>query len=136
MRCVTCTSELGDAMARGQPCWTCTACQGVWVGHRELEGVFEPHPPPFGAPAMWTETTRTCPECGETMGHVGLAGVPVERCLQHGVWFDRAELELAVSEAATRRDAPMRTLPSSKPPDQNVMGLVVTLCAELLAALL
>jgi Zn-finger nucleic acid-binding protein len=121
-----------DATAQGQPCWICNACEGVWVGHPELEAVFAPHPPPFGAPALWMETTRRCPKCGETMGHVGLAGVPVERCMRHGVWFDRAELQLAVAQATTRRDAPFHKMP---PGDASLVGRVVLLCSELLAAL-
>jgi hypothetical protein len=79
------------------------------MGARELDAIFAPFPPAFGAPRAWIETTRACPECGEVLVHVGLAGVPVERCLAHGVWFDRAELELAVDTAATggSRDAPI-----------------------------
>ena len=47
-----------------------------------------------------------CPTCGARMDGAALHGVVLDRCpKQHGVWFDRAELQQALARVgALRRD--------------------------------
>lgn len=49
---------------------------------------------------------KCCPECNELMNRTELvtgAGVVVDMCLRHGVWFDRGELSHAASHVKDRR---------------------------------
>lgn len=36
---------------------------------------------------------RTCPACGAAMRRVAAYGAVLDSCADHGVWFDRSELE-------------------------------------------
>lgn len=42
---------------------------------------------------------RHCPVCDETMDEPLLFDVPIDRCPGHGMWFDKAELDLVLSRA-------------------------------------
>jgi Zn-finger nucleic acid-binding protein len=44
---------------------------------------------------------RHCPVCDETMDEPLVFDVPVDRCEQHGMWFDKAELELVTERSRT-----------------------------------
>ena len=69
-------------------------------GHGEAELYFTPQLRP--------EHVRSCPSCGGAMAHDDLEGVPVDRCVDHGIWFDEAELQAALHTAGINR-----------PPDDN-----------------
>ena len=46
-------------------------------------------------PSAWTAegaSTIACPECYATMQAIVLHGVHLDRCPQHGVWFDIGEI--------------------------------------------
>lgn len=47
---------------------------------------------PFAEP-----TQRLCPLCSHAMLRVHMERVPVERCKDHGVWFDAGELQQMLS---------------------------------------
>jgi Zn-finger nucleic acid-binding protein len=40
---------------------------------------------------------RPCPQCGERMSIVWLEYLQLEQCPEHGVWFDRGELDRALA---------------------------------------
>ena len=45
------------------------------------------------------DRVRTCPECATSMQHVKLGTVQLDRCEQHGVWFDAHELAALLKQA-------------------------------------
>jgi len=84
---------------------TCGPCQGVWLSEPALLAVIVSvvkHDPPVRLafePAT-AELPQTCPRCATTMTAHRLYGVIVERCSEHGVWFDHGELTAALARAA------------------------------------
>jgi hypothetical protein len=45
-------------------------------------------------------STLGCPSCGQAMAPSTMHGIHVDRCAQHGVWFDEAELEMVLRRTA------------------------------------
>lgn len=39
---------------------------------------------------------RVCPVCAEQMRRVWIDALPLEECADHGIWFNRGELDLAM----------------------------------------
>jgi Zn-finger nucleic acid-binding protein len=40
-----------------------------------------------------------CPSCTEPLARSQLAGIEIDACAQHGIWFDRGELEAVLEWA-------------------------------------
>ena len=57
---------------------------------------------------------RHCPVCDETMDEPLLFDVPIDRCSGHGMWFDKAELDLVIERS--RIDG-WRSQPEARPED-------------------
>ncbi len=81
--------------------WPCTHCDGVFVESAAFEAmVIEmahvPYelPPISGAPGP-----RGCPACDRPMAVERLGTATVDRCAQHGIWFDETELAEALQTA-------------------------------------
>jgi hypothetical protein len=82
--------------------WPCEHCDGVFVETAafeamvvEIAGTAYSLPPVSGAPGK-----RGCPACDRPMA-IELIGVTtVDRCAQHGIWFDQSELAEALENAA------------------------------------
>ena len=47
-----------------------------------------------------TGPARTCPRCATVMATYLLHGIPVDRCVEHGIWFDSGELIAALQANA------------------------------------
>jgi Zn-finger nucleic acid-binding protein len=82
--------------------WRCDRCEGAFIEDAVLaafvaEMVSEPWtvPPPAGQPGE-----RRCPACASALTVEQLEGATVDRCAEHGVWFDPTELEAALQHAA------------------------------------
>jgi Zn-finger nucleic acid-binding protein len=82
--------------------WSCGGCEGVFVENEALEALVGEMagrpwqlPPPEGSPGR-----RRCPACAAALGVEQIEGVTVDRCAEHGVWFDPTELEAALQHAA------------------------------------
>lgn len=80
----------------------CPACDGAWVHEDALVGmlqertstlVFLPWQP------RPKDHERTCAVCKQPMQTVNLGTVALDRCAQHGVWFDADELAALLKEA-------------------------------------
>lgn len=98
----------------------CPACGGVWLDGGELELIldapdeahrllasFAPNPAPASTP-------RKCPICRKKMAEVriGTAEPPllIDECKQHhGLWFDKDELQQAVTMAASDKVQKIQT---------------------------
>jgi Zn-finger nucleic acid-binding protein len=103
-RCPRCTTTLEDARsARG-----CRACGGLWLDGAVLEEMVLAMRPqrPLGrlelAVVARAEPPLPCPACGEPMQATEVHEIPIDRCSQHGVWFDRLELEQALHRVGER----------------------------------
>jgi Zn-finger nucleic acid-binding protein len=102
-QCPRCGVELVDARsARG-----CPRCGGMWLSEAVLiEMVLEMLPPElFGehvgahlqfTPAFQPSTPIPCPACHESMSFETMHDIVVDRCAEHGIWFDPEELGLVL----------------------------------------
>lgn len=92
----------GQALLLDGGRWRCGACGGLFVEPAVLEALVTEMvgapwtaAPPAGAPGE-----RRCPACASALTVEALEGATVDRCAEHGVWFDPAELEAALQHAA------------------------------------
>jgi Zn-finger nucleic acid-binding protein len=91
----------GSALALEADRWTCARCSGAFVENAALvamvtemtRGPWE-MPPPHGP-----EGTRACPVCTLAMQVEELEHTTIDRCPEHGVWFDPKELGDALHHA-------------------------------------
>lgn len=81
--------------------WPCEYCDGVFVETAAFEAMVEemahqPYhlPEPSGAPGP-----RECPACERPMLTELIGSTPIDRCPQHGIWFDESELAEALQSA-------------------------------------
>jgi Zn-finger nucleic acid-binding protein len=83
MRCPRCDHELG-----GRPL-KCEQCKGCWVAAVDVQRTTKTKNPTY----LDAGTSKiACPECYATMQAITLNGVHLDRCAQHGVWFDIGEI--------------------------------------------
>lgn len=83
MRCPRDDHELS-----GQPL-KCDDCKGCWISVIDLSKTVK------SSPHAWNkvgESKINCPECYAPMQALELDEVHVDRCPQHGVWFDFGEI--------------------------------------------
>jgi Zn-finger nucleic acid-binding protein len=85
----------------------CGECGGVFVENAALEamifdmsGTLFELPPLTGIPSE-----RYCPMCRAVLVTEELQLVAIDRCAQHGVWFDPSELALALEHASGQHEA-------------------------------
>ncbi len=80
----------------------CPACDGAWIHEDALVGmlqertstlVFLPWQP------RPKDNERSCVVCKQLMQTVNLGSVALDRCAEHGVWFDTHELATLLHEA-------------------------------------
>jgi Zn-finger nucleic acid-binding protein len=94
-------SELRAGLAFGNTTrLVCEQCRGVLVPASEVEAMIaelqlDTFTLPAGKPG-----TRTCPRCTATMSVLALFEIEVDRCEQHGVWFDGKELAMVLESAS------------------------------------
>lgn len=99
--CPTCKTPLESAGRTER----CTACDGAWVHEDVLAGMLAESTSTLVAlpwhprEAVAGERNRKCAVCGLAMQPVKLGTVALDRCADHGVWFDTHELEAMFEEA-------------------------------------
>lgn len=95
----------GTALASAGYTERCKACDGAWIGEDALVGilqertstmVFLPWQP---READAAESGRTCAVCRKALLPVSLGTIALDRCADHGVWFDAKELAALLHEA-------------------------------------
>lgn len=82
--------------------YACDGCGGTFVQSAALEAMVMDiamtpwdMPPATGAPGP-----RACPVCSSAMVVEELERVTIDRCAEHGVWFDPDELTIALEHAS------------------------------------
>jgi Zn-finger nucleic acid-binding protein len=123
LNCPSCQIEL-TAAGRTE---RCAKCDGAWIHEDVLVGmlqetasamVFLPWMP---RDAPEREQARSCAVCARPMQPVSLGAVALDRCVEHGVWFDATELAAVISHAKEFKANP------SKRPDDQREGLLAVL---------
>ena len=102
--CLTCRAEMGGEDLEGVGYARCGSCDSVWISVEGLRLLVERMgaAAPLALEARKGELFRPCPECNASMAHATLApAIPVDWCEAHGVWFDPAELGVALAAAYT-----------------------------------
>jgi Zn-finger nucleic acid-binding protein len=86
--------------------YACEKCSGTFVQDAALEAMIMDVskdlydlPAPVGEPG-----SRACPVCGKPMVVEELEHVPIDRCADHGIWFDPNELTIALEHASHQFD--------------------------------
>jgi hypothetical protein len=97
LRCPAC----GGGLAFTGDRWGCATCHGVFVHAVALaELVSEMTGQPWELPAsIGAPVERACPVCATAMRGETVEGVAIDRCVEHGVWFDDAELGAVLEHA-------------------------------------
>jgi len=109
--CPSCRTALATAGRTER----CAACDGAWIHEEVLVGmlqqtasalVFLPWQPRDAAEPR--ERDRPCAVCARPMQSVSLAHVALDRCPDHGVWFDASELAALLKHAKELKADPTR----------------------------
>jgi Zn-finger nucleic acid-binding protein len=88
--CPVCDSPLDEAGST----FRCVLCEGAWVREEALVAILEQRASTLVA-LPWVarvDKPRPCAECRADMQTVNLGSVALDRCAQHGVWFDANEM--------------------------------------------
>jgi Zn-finger nucleic acid-binding protein len=109
LRCPKCDQLLSAVLTDGVEVDTCTSCGGVWVEYSDEKKFLKAEPQVFSIdelrrlrkiyqPLGHKEPLQyyPCPRCGEMMWRKmwgSHSGVMVDRCGDHGTWFDKDEPE-------------------------------------------
>jgi Zn-finger nucleic acid-binding protein len=79
----------------------CTTCDGAWVREDVLVAILEQRASTL-VELPWVareDSPRPCAECAAPMQTVNLGSVALDRCAQHGVWFDANEMTTLLRQA-------------------------------------
>jgi hypothetical protein len=107
-RCPRCGLDLIQYDARDK--WRCKSCQGALVGPSELaieigesgQAIAEARDPASGS----GDARIGCPMCEAGMRRFLIDDIEVDRCAEHGVWFDGGELARIRRSIASREATP------------------------------
>ncbi len=93
----------GTALDPEGPKLTCRQCTGAMVPEADVAKVIAEikHTQPEALslePPRDSESARTCPCCTEQMTKHMLHGIQIDRCEQHGIWFDPEEMQRILNE--------------------------------------
>jgi Zn-finger nucleic acid-binding protein len=123
MHCPRCRElELHTGEAEAITVHACGRCGGVWLDPADADKLLE-----WVHVQAWQEPVPLgCPVCRQTMQgrHVAEAGVLVDGCPGHGVWFDHQELERVAGAVARKRGRPMPPLPGPATGGAVLAGVV------------
>lgn len=108
----------------------CSQCAGVWLDAREAKSLLSPFGSsslrPHGAPGLHS---LACPQCMVAMEALvtPIGAIEIDRCVAHGVWFDRDEMALVadlVGRMSGRAPGPIPA-PWREPPAHASWGPAV-----------
>ncbi len=82
----------------------CDGCKGLFVPAAEVEDmILHLMQEPWSLDVnlqVTGEGVRTCPRCAAKMQPVRLFSIPLDRCVEHGIWFDAKELAMVLESAS------------------------------------
>jgi Zn-finger nucleic acid-binding protein len=112
MRCPRCKkTQFGHDIYQSVPVDRCGGCGGVWLDAGELGAILKaqgnkPFDPKLvrevmrsasaGIPEAEKQSQEHCPKCNKAMSPLNFSyssGVIVDTCSDHGLWFDKGELQ-------------------------------------------
>ena len=79
----------------------CPSCEGAWVAEDALVAILEQRASTL-VKLPWQarqDAARPCAACKAAMQTVNLGSVALDRCADHGVWFDADELTALLKQA-------------------------------------
>jgi Zn-finger nucleic acid-binding protein len=114
MNCPRCAINLVPVDLAGTRIDECSQCGGIWLGPAAFQRICEEREKQERALAVHTSVSASdrvamdqskrfyipCPVCGELMNqknYAGFSGVVIDLCKQHGIWFDRLELQRIIN---------------------------------------
>ena len=125
MTCPRCQAPLDTHEASRLVLHGCPSCGGIWLDGAASQRVVESIDPgvieaadaeSHGARARAdVERPAACPICARPLDRMRIeqAAVDVDACREHGVWFDRDELQRVIRAVAPRRTTPVPMAPSA-----------------------
>ena len=130
MRCPQCSVDL-DETSRPE----CPQCGGTFARNDDLDRLLEVEdnrraPSARRTMADWAigeePSERQCPVCEQPMLRAQMERVLVERCVAHGVWFDRDELKRVLAPNVDEPDYAAAQRPHRGPPAPFELGKLGT----------
>ena len=128
--CPRCRVDLEERAAHELQLHGCTRCGGVWLqregvarlgealSHKTLAAVDSVS----GAASRVADEARPidCPQCAEILLRTPIpaAGVSIDRCPDHGAWYDRDELQ-KVARALGKTPPPLPSAPPKSGPPKS-----------------
>ncbi len=86
----------------------CSQCGGVFVTEAAFGAMLETMSAGSGVmrtlanyPIGTQWCAHLCPDCSDVMMSSSIERLAVERCVRHGIWFDKTELERALAQDVT-----------------------------------
>jgi Zn-finger nucleic acid-binding protein len=99
-RCPRCRTELRGAGKLQR----CPSCEGAWIGedmlHEHVVTMQLDVNPRLALVHVDDRSSLPCAVCLQAMETLALFEVPIDRCREHGVWFDKDELAEALHRSA------------------------------------
>lgn len=87
----------------------CPQCEGAWIHEDALVGMLQERTSAMVS-LPWQprdkDAERACAVCAKPMQMVKLGSVALDRCGDHGVWFDAHELAALLGEAKSFKSEP------------------------------
>ena len=110
LTCPRCAKRLVPADIAGTLIHECNTCGGIWLDPESFQRIntnkeqqekllayhFPAEPTQLNTEARPDRYYIPCPACGELMNRknfAGCSGTVIDICKQHGIWFDRQELQ-------------------------------------------
>jgi Zn-finger nucleic acid-binding protein len=109
MKCPHCYELLFTVEYEGFEIDTCIECAGIWLDSGELEYLLGME---TGneyikslKDASSLEKSKRCPICLKIMKTMTTdgRGIVLDQCMEHGLWFDKGELEKILAESTGER---------------------------------
>lgn len=102
----------------------CEKCEGAWVAEEALVAILEQRANTL-IELPWApreDKPRPCAVCSTPMQTVDLGSVQLDRCAQHGVWFDANELTTLLRQVKR-----FKTMPPGDPEEEHRDGILARL---------
>ena len=103
----------------------CATCDGAWIHEDVLVGMLQERASALVS-LPWHERpqdrARPCAVCAAQLQPVSLGDVALDRCAEHGIWFDADELAALIAQAKQFKTDEVE--PDDDTPDKGRRGLL------------